>query len=127
MPIMHLLAIFFTAMQLGFYFQIFPGLNMIIRLFTRAIRDISAFLVFYCYLILIFHYLFVVLGVRFHEGDQWVHPDKYDSEYDDHGEYFLIGENFVSAIALLRSSIGDLHPPDYKYWIERYHIDTERS
>lgn len=50
----------------------------------------------------------------FDDGGNW---DDYD---DTHNDYVMVDQIWVSFLANFRTSVGDLQPPTYDYWGERY-------
>jgi hypothetical protein len=65
--------------------------------------------------VLLFAFLFKILGANFEDDDTFDY-NKYD---DNHGDYRNINQYVIYFISSFRNSIGDLSSPHYKYWWTR--------
>lgn len=68
--------------------------------------------------------MFFSIGATFDDGDNFkfdytASPPEFKYE-TTHNDYGLVSPGIVGALAQLRTSIGDLQPPSYDYWVARY-------
>lgn len=63
-----------------------------------------------------------VLGARLDDGDNYSEEGEYDTSHNDYSYLSMWGVNYLSSF---RTSVGDLTPPTYDYWIARYSLSED--
>ena len=113
MPFLSNIMLILLLVQLSFLITTFETMAKWVSLTKKGIIDATGFLLFEVILLTFFYFVFKVLGVVFDDGANM------DSEYDEkHNDYKNVDPSFVAILAVFRSSIGDLQPPQYPYWDE---------
>lgn len=101
------------------YLQMLDFLNKYISLLYKAMTDIIGFMVLFLWLLLYFCLIFSVIGATFDDGGNFDTSE--DSGYDTlHNDYPHVGQAFVFMLQVFRTSIGDLQPPSYDFWVARH-------
>lgn len=114
MPILNLIMILLTFSQLLRYFKTYPEFGVLVSLITTTIDQLWTFLFFLVLWVGCFSLIFKVLGATFDEG---MFDQNYDSDMND---YPKVPDKAVFIMQNLRNSIGDLAPPHYNYWENRF-------
>ena len=70
--------------------------------------------------------MFWSIGATFDDGDNFsFDKTKSPPEFQyktDFNDYALLSTGIVGLIANIRTSVGDLQPPSYDYWVARYSL-----
>ena len=97
-------------------------MNKYIKLLIRALEDITGFIVIFLIIQVYFCCCYYVLGATFDDGGN------YKESYDTwHNDFPYLDQGFVYWLQVLRTSIGDLQPPSYDYWGERYSANPDKG
>ena len=85
---------------------------------------------FFAAWVIIFLTGFTILGCTFDDGGNFDFKNKKvpmgKSLYDSvHNDYALMSQPTVSFFGVLRTSVGDLQPPQYDYWTSRYALGDQ--
>ena len=68
MPLLHTFMLFSLTIQLHFFLQLFSDISKFLRLFRKALRDISSFIIIELIIASLMATVMQVLGVRFDDG-----------------------------------------------------------
>lgn len=125
MPMIHFTELILTAGQAMFYLMLNEERAKFIQLFQKSFLDIIPFLMIFALIILQTILCLHVLGASFDSGGNYNLDDPntplinelYDS---DHYDYQMVPYFGVIVAANIRTSIGDLQPPGYNYWVESF-------
>lgn len=125
MPIINFVLLTLSLTQWVDYLKTTDSLNKYIKLLFRSLNDIAGFLVIFMILQLYFIMSYYVLGATFDDGGNFNPPDDagIPQEYDTlHNDFPMLQQWIVYYMQVLRTSIGDLQPPSYDYWVARYDL-----
>lgn len=84
--------------------RVFPGISNFLRLIKRCFVDIGAFAVFFLTWVVLFGVMYEILG-----GD-----------VSNAKDYETVPVTVQFLLNSFRNSIGDVHAPGYKFWVENY-------
>lgn len=122
MPLLHLIVFFLLYLQFQYYFLVFDWLSKYYNIIAKGIYDTTGFIVLFVNFAIIFIISYHVLGARMDDGDNYSEDGEYDTSHNDYAFMSMWGVNILSAF---RTSVGDLTPPTYDYWIARFELNED--
>lgn len=122
MALVHTIQASLMLSQGVFYLKLNEDMAKFITLFNNALVDAAPFLVLYVIIAAWFGLILFLMGAKLDDGGNFT--DDYDTDFND---YPLVETAGVFALSMLRNSIGDLQPPTYDLWAERFDSHTSTS
>ena len=116
-PMLHFFAISFALQQWSFFLQNYDSLNRQMRLLAQAMSDIVPFMLYLVILLVYYGLSFWIFGVQFDDGDNYSQSAEYDKNFNDYPKVSAVS---VLIFSVIRTGVGDLQPPSYDYWEERW-------
>ena len=85
----------------------------------KGFSDAKGFMLLFVIFQIFFALAFHILGAALDDGDNYnaSEEDGYETLHNDYAHISYYAVHYLSA---LRSSVGDLMPPTYDYWVARY-------
>lgn len=118
MPLLHIAIMTLLYLQLIDIMKVYDFLSKYVKLFYTGLVDSFGFILLFVLLQIYFALAFHVLGATMDDGGNY---DTSDDGYDTHhNDYSYISYWSVNILSVIRSSVGDLMPPEYDYWIGRH-------